>query len=482
MMKITTSKFKAILITIFIILIESILSSFINNFNGLNIENSLKMISLICVICFCVELIVWIKLTREIFSPYTVFFIVLFVFCCGQCIGWLFGIDMGVKDMWNRLDHNMSKQLLFNGLSYSMIGISCFHLGAILGTNCDKAYCNKTKWTNEEVLTVFNQMSTFLLIITIPAFIANTVVCLSTVSEGGYASIYTFQKSSSTLIKILDIVSNYYEPCLLLLLIVNKEYKQRRRLIVCAMLLDVLVNLFIGGRSGAVMSMLAIVLAYHYFVKTLNMRDSVIGFCGGYIGVAVLNAIAEIRDVANKSLFEFFPIFFSSFTNVIGKFVGELGWSITSVCWTMDIVPNIYPFRWGMSYIVSLISWVPSFIFKGTHPVVIWGELSNWLQEVLSMTYGPGYTMIAEAYINFGYFGYFALIIEGIIIAFFIAQISRKNAEKNLLKSTMQIMFIMVLMKSIVRSSVSIAFRQYIYVILPLLIIIDILLKEGRKK
>ena len=114
---------------------------------------------------------------------------------------------------------------------------------------------------------------------------------------------------------------------------------------------------------------------------------------GGYFGIAILNAVADIRDVANRNLLDFFPMLFSSLSNVIGEFIGEVGWSITSVCWTMNLVPGSYEFRHGMSYLVSLISWIPSQFFTGTHPVVVWGELSTWLQKALNMTYGPGYTI-----------------------------------------------------------------------------------------
>lgn len=473
----TIAKFKAIIITALIIIIEIGLLGCLNN-RFLDIEYSLKLASFICVAGFCVEFVVWYRLTKEIFSPYTVFFVVLFAFCCGQSIGWLFGIDMGMKDMWDRVDHNMSKTLLLSGLTYSMIGISCFHLGAIIGTKCDRSNNMISIGTEIEVTKAFNRISRLLLIICIPAFIANTVVSIGIVVQGGYASIYTFQKSSSIIMRILEILANYYQPCLLLLLIVHRKNKKKRNLIVMAMLIDVVINLFIGGRSGAVMSLLAIVLSYHYFVRRFRLKEALLGGIGGYLGVVVLNAVADIRDVANKSLYDFFPALVSSFSNVIGDFIGELGWSITSICWTMDIVPTNYPFRYGMSYLVSLISWIPSFFFQGIHPVVTWGELSNWLQNSLSMTYGPGYTMIAEAYINFGQWGYIALIIEGIIIGLIIAAVPRVNAERNLLKSTMQIMFIMVLMKSIVRSSVSIAFKNYFFVILPLYIIIRISLKK----
>lgn len=479
-MKITAAKFKAICITLVIIAVEVFCSVYLRTSNSLNSDEALKMASFICTVAFFIEMYVWIRLTNEVFSPYTVFFVVLFIFCCGQSIGWLFGLDMGHKDMWDRVDYGITRQLLLQGLMYSTIGISCFHLGSIIATKCDRNKIPFSKWTAEEIENSFSRIGKILLGICIPAFIANTFVSIITVMQGGYAEIYVYQQSSSFLMRFLNILANYYQPCLLLLLITYKNSLPKRRMIVVAMLLDVVINLFIGGRSGAVMSLLAIVLAYHYFVKPFSVKSTIVGAIGGYFSIAVLNAIADIRDVANKGLGDFLSALSSSFSNVIGEFLGELGWSITSVCWTMNIVPSSYPFRYGMSYLVSLISWIPSFCFTGAHPVVIWGELSNWLQNALGMTYGPGYTMVAEAYLNYADFGYFALIIEGIFVSLMIAQIPRRYSENNLLKSTFQIMVIMVLMKSLVRSSVSIAFRQIVFVIMPLYILVRLSIKKGK--
>ena len=478
-MTVRYAKFKSALFLFLLIIIEITVSELLTS-NSFRIEvaGALKIASAVCLLSFVLNFIVWKKLSNELLSPYTVFLSVLFVFCCGQCIGWLFGLDMGSKDMWNRIDHGITKQLLLQGLLYSTVGITCFNLGAIIGTNCDCYYNGARRWTVEETTNAFTRMSKLLLIIAVPAFVANTYISVNTVIQSGYASIYAFQQTSSILMRVLDILANYYQPCLLLLLIAYRQERKKRRFILLAMLLDVILNLFIGGRSGAVMSLLAIILAYHYFVIPFTKRRAVVGVVVGYFVIALLNAIAVIRDVVNKGLGDFLPALAQSFTNVIGEFVGELGWSITSICWTMNLVPSRYSFRYGMSYIVSILSWIPSGFFPGIHPVVKWGELSTWLQNVLGMTYGPGYTMIAEAYLNFGLWGYVALLIEGIIIAKCIAQISRKCSEENLLKSTIQIMFIMVLMKSLVRSSISIAVRQYIFVILPLLILIRLSIRK----
>ena len=480
-MKITSSKLKTIISMFGLIIIETIISNYLKeNYKSIGIKNALVVASLICLVSVVIELILWKNLTHEFFSPYTVFFIVLFIFCCGQSVGWLLNIDMGPKDMWNRVDHGITKDLLLRGLLYSSISISYFHLGAIIATKCDRRNIKYSKYNEIIVRKVFKYTAKHILIICIPAFIINSYTNIIQVKTG-YENLYSYLESSSIIYRVIDILSNYYEPCLLMLLIAYSKDRIKRKVIIFAMLIDVIISLYIGGRSGAVMSLLAIVLAYHYFIKPFNGKKVIVAITTGYFGIAFLNTIAKFRNLSNKNVVDLFNMFIMSFSNVIGQFIGELGWSITSICWTMTLVPKSYSFRYGLSYLVSLIAWIPTFFFPNGHPVVKWGELSTWLQGALRMSYGPGYSMIAEAYLNFGEYGSYMLLIEGMVISYMIAQVSRKNSHKDILKSTIQIIYIMILMKSLIRSSVSIAFRQFVFIILPLYIIMIVVLKKNKK-
>lgn len=445
-------------------------------------ERTLKIASVICVFSFIIEMILWTKLTKEFFSPYMVFFLVLFMFTCGQSIGWSTGIDMGDKDMWFRSDHGMSTKLLTSGLCYSMMSVGFFHLGAIFCYSDSNRRNNKRIWDIEYVIKTYQYLGKLLLLIVIPAFIAKTTQDVLAVAAGGYGAYYEVKQSSSKIMTIVSIISEFYQPCMLILLIANRENQQKRKLIVLCMLIDVISALYIGGRSGAVMTCLGILLSYHYFIKPFTKKQVLSVVIISYIAMAILNSIAVIRGAANKSFSDFFSAISSSFTNVIGDFVGEIGWTITSICWTMSLVPSSYSFRYGMSYLVSPLSWMPSFVFGGrsNHPAVVWGNLGDWLMGTLHMGYGPGYTTVAESYINFGWLGLIAMVVEGAVICRLIASVNRKNVEKDIFGATFQMLIIMTIMKSIVRSSISVAMRSAFFVLIPLYLLIYFSLKKGK--
>ena len=480
-MKLLVYKKKLFIVSIMILLLllQLLTCHYIMNMSTNYPEKALKISSWIAVGSLTIELFLWKKSSGELFSPYVFFFIVAFAFCCGQSIGWIFELDMGPKDMWNRSDHGITKYLLCEGLLYSTIGLSAFHLGALIVNNT--FHKEIIKYKAEDVVATYKQIGKLMILIVIPAFFAKMLMNIITVSSGGYGAIYT--RNTSYITTLISIISDYYQPCLLILLIAYKENYLYRRTIIAMMLVDVIAALYIGGRSGAVMSILGIILAYHSYIKRLTIKGLLILLGLGYVIVIILDIVAVTRGESGRTIGDIFVSASHSDSSVIGSFIGELGWSITSVCWTMELVPSLSDYRYGTSYLVSLLSWIPTPLFGNVHPVTIYGELSWWLQNSLRLPYGPGFSMMAEAYINFGWFGGIALFFEGTIMSKLLARVPCKRAQEDVIGSTFQIMIIMILTKSLVRSSVDQATRSAFFVIIPLYLLIHISLpKNGEKE
>lgn len=476
---VSAEKLRIILAEIAIIIVESlIVKALLSCTIGNSAEQRLIYVSWLVCIAALVQIALWAKLTKELFSPYIVFFLVLLIFCCGQSVGWVLGLDMGTKDMWNRIDHGTTRTLLCEGLCYSILGISCFHLGAIIFYKKNLYLRNLKKWKKEQVLRAYDRLGKLLIIIVIPAFIAQMGQVILNVMFGGYAAYYSTIAERSLLMRVVSLIADFYQPTLLILLINYKNAPAKRNTVAFLMLLDVVANLYIGGRSGAVMTVLGILLAFSYFIRPFTKKEIFLGLFGSYIGMALLNFVAETRNDVGRAGLELITGLFSASNNVVGQFLGEIGWTVTSICWTMNLVPARYPFRHGMSYLVSLVSWIPTPFFGSVHPCVTWGNLGDWLQNVLGMSYGPGYSMVAESYINFGWFGLIALFVEGAIVVRLVGRVPRKHTDDDILGATFQIIVIMTIMKSLVRSSVSVVFRSFVFVILPIYILIVLMLKK----
>ena len=171
-MNISIRKIKYVLIMIGILIVQ-LCYTIPNITPDLIVEPDITLvfISRLCVISFIIEIVLWTKLTGEMFSPYMIFFLVLFVFSCGQSIGWATGMEIG-KDLWSRVDHGLNRRLLTTGLCYSMMAVSCFHLGAIIKYSDNLKASRKQVWDSEIVIKVYQNLGKLFLLLVIPAFIA----------------------------------------------------------------------------------------------------------------------------------------------------------------------------------------------------------------------------------------------------------------------------------------------------------------------
>lgn len=481
-LSISKEKLRYLALLFFIFFIELSISIYYYYNANIDTDDAIRFVSFIICLSFVLKVITWKKFYGEIICPYLVFFIVLFMFSCGQCIGWCMHFSMASSDMWNRNDYGLTHSYLLQGLLFSMPSLTAFHLGAVVVARLKSSESKYSQWNLNQIIVSFKNIGKVLLIIVIPSYLANIVQSILAVYYGGYGALYTYALNRSFLGMLLNIIANYYQPCMMLLLIGYKDKTRYRWLILFMMLTQVVMALYIGGRSGAVLTVLGILLAYHYFISPFAGKKIVSVGGAGYFGLALLNAIVKLRGNTERGIIDYFNGVFNSLGNTIPVFIGELGWNITSVCWTMMLVPVTEPYRFGMSYVVSLLSWVPSGVFPGgVNPVYKWAELGDWLQNVLNMPYGPGYTMFAEAYINFSWFGIIAVYVEGMIIGYFLTKVKRKDIDKNYLDGAFQIIIIMTIMKSLTRSSVCVALRQVFYIVLPLYFLVKISLRTSKK-
>lgn len=123
----------------------------------------------------------------------------------------------------------------------------------------------------------------------------------------------------------------------------------------------------------------------------------------------------------------------------------ELGAILGLLSNVMDWIPKEYPYKYGMTYVQSLGSAIPNIGFtfaknkremiKGLNKQEIYQTLkpSDWYTYTYSKWMfnhggGSGFSMAAEAYMNFGYFGFFFIFFTlGIVFS----QFDTKDIYKN---------------------------------------------------
>jgi len=100
---------------------------------------------------------------------------------------------------------------------------------------------------------------------------------------------------------------------------------------------------------------------------------------------------------------------FSSIDNPAVSIVSEMGSSMGTIAYTVELVPSERDFDYGMGYLYALVTLLPN-LFWDVHPSIARGTPASWLVETVAPSIaraggGLGYSFIAEAYLNFGWLG-----------------------------------------------------------------------------
>ena len=162
-----------------------------------------------------------------------------------------------------------------NGLIYSQNAIIIFFLGALFAyseNESKKVMCEDTEANNCDYLAM-ETVSTLLLIISIPCVMLNFKNVLTAVVAGGYSGLYTELNSYSKAGQFIPLLAGWFPVALLMkYALYAKHDKVKSSISVAFLFIYIAINLFAGGRSGAVMLVLAFVLAKYYYGNSIYKK------------------------------------------------------------------------------------------------------------------------------------------------------------------------------------------------------------------
>jgi oligosaccharide repeat unit polymerase len=95
--------------------------------------------------------------------------------------------------------------------------------------------------------------------------------------------------------------------------------------------------------------------------------------------------------------------------NPVESTLDTMGGTLFPLVKVMELVPSGTPFVGGATYASSVIRLVPHSLRPGRLAELgsepLYSSPATWLMKSLGMSYGPGFTPFAEAYLNFGWWG-----------------------------------------------------------------------------
>jgi oligosaccharide repeat unit polymerase len=215
--------------------------------------------------------------------------------------------------------------------------------------------------------------------------------------------------------------------------------KQARFISFIGLGIVILLTLLSFDRHAAVSSLLLIILLYHFRISKLKIRTGVFFF----LGLLLLQTTRLLRGIGsygNLTVSDLILILsevdFSLI--IIGPFTALGGWDVfTNV---FDLVPSLDNYKLGSTYISSFLGlFSPRVLGIGSYSAV---TPSRWYMELYSpgtTNHGFDFSLLAETYINFGYFGPLFFIPLGFFIGYLSYKLRYTNSSFTLFFSLLAI-------------------------------------------
>lgn len=409
----------------------------------------------------------WYRCQGFIFNGYIIFISAFFAFNLGQPILMCFDAVTRFKDLLFGHTLTITMPLYFSATYVGMLFISFMHIGALMTLNRTVVFdtVESDQFATRRKFLAIRKVSLVFLCISFPFWAFVTLRTLSHSLLYGYDGLYDDIAGIPGFIRVLK---DYYEPSLICFYF-SSEYLKKYRIPAILLVASTIIlpPLIIGGRSQTVIIGALFMLIYSLY-HVIPVKKMVCLGIGAYFLVILLFIVGKTRHSTNLSLSDYTEVVSSSEDNPVSTVLTEMGWSMYPLAATMEMIDKgNEDFRYGSSFLWALSSVVPNLGFWDVHPAESHSNLGKWLIEKLRLDFGPGYSITAEAYLNFGYLGCLFFLFYGLVLSHCCRYIDRNRLYTNPFIIVATIVFLWFSIKT-VRNSFQGTVRALFYVALPM--------------
>lgn len=386
---------------------------------------SFRAVCMIGTIITVAAFLVYIYYERTILSSFVIIFLVFILFQFGMPM--IYALDADYSSSY--LTRNFDDELVKHGVLYSVICFQFFAMGGIAGDNGKKTLAlNKRYLTKGNIRFVTITLSLLTGIIAIPYALLNMIAAL----RYGYASVNANNMIMAVGGGGTNAATAIFIPSMLLWMIYSKTKQERK---ICSIFLITFSIIYsIGGVRSTGLTLLFVVIyfiiieqgAENPFESRTGRRKKTFYFI--FILAAIAIASISIAYFRGGQSFAFFSPF-----SAIRATMEEMGFSFTSICFTMKYIPEETPYQLGQSYISSIVALVPQHIDPtGLISEILRNTPERWMAvrtRQAGYNFGLGYSVIAESFYNFGYIGIAAVFLQSYIIKRIVSLKFTNNAK-----------------------------------------------------
>ncbi len=403
-------------------------------------------------------------------SSIVVFIFILFNF--GQVLFWGIGIHTATEIGKQNLFVNYPKPSITQIIDAIKFSLSCLiticaSIGFAIIVNSGNRESTYSEIDNEIYRKIIYRLSVILGIVVIPLTLIGAV--LSTVQSlaFGYISLYYSDFSLPT---IVNRAEDFFFPVLVGLLLGSKY--EKRKLVYIIFGLYIIINLFAGERGNWFYRLIILFWMHNHFYKKISVKQLIKLIIIGMIFLFILGGIVDLRGqgLANVGFDDFVSKIFIN-NNPILRFVFEMGNSLGVTIIVLSEGMDRFSLL-GNTFVTDFMGGISSKFASilGFKPVVLANYLSN---DVIHISWGSGFNLFGECFINGGYAGWLYLIPFGVFCGFVLKN-SDKSDSNHVYRSFLSCVAAGIIC-SMVRDSALNGFRQLIQVMILVSVIINIL-------
>jgi len=363
----------------------------------------------------------WCTVKNEsLFCPYVIFITFFMLFNYGQCIMWAFGIhspsEIGSGELYYGSGIYPTQEDIANAQWFTCLCLLAFHIGALLvrhkSAKLDMDVKPDKIENDDSIKRVMFLVGCILSCIVVPVAIYIRIKELGIARQFGYKALYYGDYSTQS--GYLQILMFLFFPSLICLLIGGDYSKRIKNIAYSIFGIYALLTLLTGDRGGWLYS-LVVLMWINYYNHKWKFSKFLLYIVLGIVGINILSIITAIRDTSlvNVDLGTVFKSTGFSSSAVKGAFF-EMGGSMGIVTYFQIVGRDIFPYL--NTYLTAILGIVSSRLlrFFGIKQVLI----GDWFsQEHLRISWGAGFSMVGEAFVNGGYIGgIFYMFLWGLII------------------------------------------------------------------
>ncbi len=361
-------------------------------------------------------LISWKWVWGNLFNPYALFIAMTMAFHGGYTILVLIGMDEQMA-----LLHELSDETLMQTLAMVVFGFAFVHLGALLQLNIRANEAPVPLTTDEHHTAPQRYIGWVLILVALGPLLLDVRDAVEAVLRGGYLALYQPGGIESAEGTVLTLMREFFLPGVFFLVSGSKHNRVGRWAAIGLVLIYAVTYMFLGKRAEAMLPIIALTWLWHVTIRKLPI--GLVGGIGAVLFLVVAPLIRQVRGLTGADRFSIPTLIetYTSIENPIVTIIGEMGSTLITVGYTIDLVPVVRAFEWGMGYVRSFLNAFPIIDVYSPYP-----EAGAWLAWTMKPDwaangFGFGFSYIAEAFLNGGWWGApFALLLHGIIIVAFL--------------------------------------------------------------